>query len=96
MKLFIFHAITPAGQRIDAGVFSDADIERTRDVFEAALHEEHPDAVIVSYHEHEADEADERPVTRREPLAIESMVMLGLGLVAAILSLAHYLSRRQQ
>jgi len=93
MKPFIFHAITPAGQRIDAVVFSDADIEHTRDVFEAALKEDHPDAEIVSYHEHEGSH---QPTARREPLTIELMVMYGLGLVGAILGLVSYLHRKSQ
>lgn len=95
MTPFIAHSITPDGRKIDALIMSDATAEQTRDVYEAALQEEFPGAVIVSFHEAHEHGKPERPEPR-EPRAIEEMVMYGWAGMVAILTFLHWLNRNRK
>jgi hypothetical protein len=94
MTMFIAHIQTADGEVINAAIMAPDEVnpEAIKSAVEDITQGEFPGSTLVGFHE-----AHERkPEPRREPLAIENMVLKGMAAVGLTLWLVEILHRKSQ
>lgn len=100
MTMFIAHIKTPDGEIVNAGIMAPPGVETAdvRSMMEQVVEHEFHGCELVDVHpvhDHEEPPTDHAPVKRREPYAIERMVMYGYTAMIAILIFFMRLNRNR-